>query len=212
VIASASLALALAGCFDVIHLRPELRAPASRRDALALADALERMIEEGRATNDDRAAAYDAVCAWTAGSVEYAFARASLAGRLAQVRGVTAIQLVRDMESWGRAALKLDPRWRDGAPRRLVGTMYVLVPGSLVQHGNSEDGLELLEKQAKEFPDEPVNRLRLAEAYVTLGDPEPAQEHLCFVVAHEKSLKKSDDALLESLLEQTGGRTKLSCD
>lgn len=211
-VALAAMLVALGGCFDVIHLRPELRAPASRRDPLALAEALERLIEEGRATTDDRAAAYEAIRGWQADTVEYAFARASLAGRLAQVKGVTAIGLVREMETWGRLAMKLDAKWHQGAARRLVGTMYVLVPGSLVQHGTSEDGVELLEKQAKEFPDDPVNRLRLAEGYVTLGDTDSALAPLCFVVAHEKELKRSDDALLDALLEQLGGRAKLPCD
>lgn len=128
------------------------------------------------------------------------------------MRGITAIQLVRDMERWGRAAYKLDPKWRAGAPRRLLGTMYVLVPGSLVQHGTSEDGLELLEQQAKEYPSDPVNRLRLAEGYVALGDGEAAQEHVCFTLGHDKELKKSDDALLDSLVAQLGGRAKLPCD
>lgn len=207
-----ALAVAITGCFDVIHLRPELRAPASRRDSLALADALEALIESGRATNDDRKAAYDAICGFQVESIEYAFARASLAGRLAQVRGLSAIGLVRDMERWGRLAFRLDARWRDGAPRRLLGTMYVLVPGSLVQHGTSEDGLELLERQVKEFPGDPVNRIRLAEGYVSLSDPDPAFEHLCFALAREKELKRSDDALLDSLVTQVGGRAKLGCD
>jgi len=128
------------------------------------------------------------------------------------VRGLSAIGLVRDMERWGRLAFRLDARWRDGAPRRLLGTMYVLVPGSLVQHGTSEDGLELLERQVKEFPGDPVNRIRLAEGYVSLSDPDPAFEHLCFALAREKELKRSDDALLDSLVTQVGGRAKLGCD
>lgn len=201
----------LVACFDTVALRPELRAPATQHDAVGLADALERMVDEGRATPDDREAAYEAICSWTDTSVEYAFARASLAGRLAQVRGVTAVGLVREMEHWGREALRLDPRWRDGAPKRLLGTMYVLVPGKLVRHGTSEEGLELLEAQTRDFPGDPVNHLRLAEAYVTLDDVEPATEHLCFALARSKSLKASDASLLASLVEQAGGRTSLDC-
>jgi hypothetical protein len=206
------VSLALAGCLDVIHLRPELRAPAARRDALALSESLEKLIDDGRATQDDRQAAYDAVCAWQADTAEYAFARASLAGRLAQIRGITAIALVRDMETWGRLSMKLEPKWRNGAARRMLGTMYVLAPGSLVQHGTSEDGLELLEAQVKDYPTEPANHVRLAEGYVTLGDPDPAKPHLCFALAHEKDLRPVDATLLASLVETVGGRGKLSCD
>lgn len=177
-----------------------------------MTNALELLIDEGRATLDDRRAAYDAICAWKGDSAEYAFARASLAGRLAQLTGITAIALVRDMESWGRLSLKLDPNWHEGAARRMLGTMYVLAPGSLVQHGNSEDGIELLEQQAAEYPSNPANRIRLAEGYITLNDPDPASAHLCFVLQHEKELRPTDATLLQALLEQVGGRAKLDCD
>lgn len=195
----------------MVRLRPELRAPAARRDAFALSTALEKLIDERQATLDDRQAAYDAICAWKTDTAEYAYARASLAGRLAQLKGVTAIALVRDMESWGHLSMKLEPHWHEGAARRMLGTMYVLAPGTLVQHGNSEDGLELLEKQAKEYPNEPANRVRLAEGYITLNDPEPATPHLCFALRHESALRPTDQTLLEALTEQLGGRAKLGC-
>ncbi len=207
-----ALALSGAGCFDVIGLRPELRAPASRRDALALSDALEKLIDDGGATNADREAAYKAIKDWTVDTPDYAYARASIAGRLAQVRGVTAVFLIHDMEKWARLSMKLDGRWHDGAARRLLGTLYVLAPANLVQHGNSEEGLELLEKQTQEYPRDPVNHLRLAEAYVTLNDSEPAGEHLCFALAHEPELRTTDRTLLTTLLDQIGGKSKLSCE
>lgn len=199
------------GCVEAVRLRPELRAPALRRDALALSDALERLIDEGRATPGDREAAYEAVRAWQADSAEYAFVRAALAGRLAEVRGITAVGLVREMETWGHLSLKRDPAWNGGAARRLLGTMYVLAPGSILQRGSSEDGIALLETQAAEHPSDSVNRLRLAEGYVTLNDAALATGHLCFVLAHEKQLRPTDGALLRSLLEQVGGRVALRC-
>lgn len=199
------------GC-DVIALRPELRAPASRRDALALCDALEKLIDDGRATPADREAVYRAVKDWQAPTAEYAYARASIAGRLAQVRGLTAVGLIRDMETWGRMSMKLDRKWHDGAARRLVGTLYVLAPGSLLQHGNSEDGLDLLDKQVAEYPRDPVNRVRLAEGFISLNDPDPAREHLCFALAYEQGLRATDHKLLMSLIDQFGGTAKLKCE
>jgi thioredoxin-like negative regulator of GroEL len=196
----------------VIALRPEFRAPASRRDALALSEALEKLIDAGRATPADREAVHKAVKEWKEETPEYAYARASIAGRLAEVRGVTAVNLIREMETWGRLAMKLDPKWRDGAARRMVGTLYVLAPASMLQHGNSEDGLQLLEKQTEEYPRDPVNHLRLAEGYVSLNDHEPALEHLCFAQSHERDLRPSDHKLLVQLIDQIGGKSKLSCE
>src|SRR5438876_256653 len=82
---------------------------------------------------------------WSAQTPEYAYARAQITGRLAQVRGLTAVFLIHEMETWGRISMKLDPKWHDGAARRLLGTLYVLAPANLLQHGNSEEGLDLLE-------------------------------------------------------------------
>ena len=42
---------------------------------------------------------------------------------------------------------------------------------SLIKHGDSETGLELLEAEVKAHPERLVSQLRLAEAYIALGDP-----------------------------------------
>ena len=56
----------------------------------------------------------------------------------------------------------------------MLGTLYVIAPGALVKHGDSERGLELLEGLVSEHPEIVENHLRLAEAYIALGDPDPA--------------------------------------
>ena len=208
---AAVLALLGAGCFDVIALRPELRAAVSRRDALALADALEQLIDEGRASDSDREAAYDAVRKWRRSGAEYAFARAAIAGRLAQVRGLSAAGLVREMERLARESMTLDAKFRDGAARRMLGTLYVLAPAQLLEHGDSEEGLELLEKQAAEYPRAPQNHLRLAEGYLGLNDPGEAREPLCVALDHATELLRSERKLLATLIEQSGGRAELDC-
>jgi hypothetical protein len=200
----------LSGCL-VAHLRPPLRAAAVKHDAVALMDALERIIDRREATTQDREGAYAAVRQWTADTPGYALARAVLAGRVAQIRGVTAVTLVRQVEKWARLSMELDPGYRNGHARRVLGTLYVLAPASLVAHGDSEVGIELLEEQRSAHPTEPSNHLRLAEAFLALDDPEPAAAHLCFCIEKQAALRPSDRRLLKRLIDVAGGTAELDC-
>lgn len=192
-------------------LRPELKSAADSRDALALSDALERLIDRQQATEDDREAAYEAVKRWQERTAAYAFARAALAGRLAQVRGLSAIGLVAEAERYARLSRELDPEFRDRAATRMLGTLYVLAPASLVEHGDSETGLEMLEQLVQKQPDNLENHLRVAEAYVALDDYEPAFEHLCRCVKQRASLRPDEQRLLASLVDEVGGLEELGC-
>jgi len=200
------------GCPGTIApLRPEMQAAADRRDALALSEELERLIDSGRVTDDDREAAYEAVKRWNEPTAEYAYARAGLAGRLAQVRGLTAIGLVGEVESWALESIKRDPKYQDEAARRMLGSLYVLAPSSLLSHGDSEKGLEMLEKLCERHPDSLENHLRVAEAYVALGDPEPAFPHLCRCDKERARMRPSDQRLLDKLVQDAGGKAALGC-
>lgn len=211
-LAVSTASLTLAGCLDVIALRPELRAAAAGRDALALADKVEALIDAQALREEDRAAAYDAVKQWEDNTAAYAYARASLAGRLAETKGLGAALLIADMEKYARRSLALDPRFRNGAARRMLGTLYVLAPAQLVKHGDSETGLELLEKQAARYPSDPVNHLRLAEGFVALSDPDPAFEIVCRVLAQKDALRPSEARLLATLIDSLGGHGELDCE
>jgi len=206
------IGLLTTGCFGVIALRPEFRAAAARRDAIAIADGLETLIDGNRDTSNDREAAYNAVRQWPSRTASYAFARASLAGRLAQVKGLSAIGLVREMERWARYSIKLEASFRKGAATRMLGTLYVLAPASLLDHGDSEEGLELLEGLLDKHPEDIENHLRVAEGYISLDDPEPAYPALCRCIAMRSSLRASDQRLLAHLIEQVGGIKTLNCD
>jgi hypothetical protein len=127
-----------------------------------------------------------------------------LAGRLAQVEGIAALSLVREVERYARLSAELDPTLRQGAAWRLLGMLYVLAPPALVEHGDSETGLELLERATQKWPRHPENHLRLAEAYLALGDPKPAQPHLCFCLSHRARLRRDDQRLLDELSKQAG--------
>jgi hypothetical protein len=206
-----ALAGACSGCLGVVALRPELRNAAIEQDALALSDALEKLIDAGKDTPEDREAAYENAVAWKKNTAEYAYARAALAGRLAELKGLKAINLITDVERWARMSMALNPGFRRGAARRMLGTLYALAPARLVKFGDSEDGLELLEEQVEKYSGDVVNHLRLAQGFVSLNDHEGAFEALCRCLEMKTTLRSSDQALLESLVTEVGGPRALMC-
>jgi hypothetical protein len=169
---------------------------------IQVADALEALVATDKASKPDRHYAYDRVKALPVVSAEDALARAMVAGRLAQVSGLSAPGLVAEVEQYARSSAELDPALRSGAARRMLGTLYVMAPASLLQHGDSEVGLELLQDVTRRFPDHVQNHLRLAEGYVALGDINPARPHLCYCKAHHGALRLDENKLLSELLEQ----------
>ena len=185
------LGCALLGCPpSFAPLRPELLAMADHRDALGLVAALDRLIDEERVTDDDRESAYHAITLWEDPTAGYAFARAALAGRVAQIRGLSASGYAQEVEQYARLCQKRDPGFRDGAATRMLGTLYVLAPSAILKHGDSEAGLDMLEKLTAQKPAETENHLRLAEAYIALGDPDPAGPHLCLCHQKRASLRR----------------------
>jgi hypothetical protein len=181
-----------------------LVAAAQGGEALALSDALEALIAAGRDTPADREYAYDIVREDHADTAPALFARAAITGRLVQQKGLLGAPLVRDIERWARRSRELDPTFRDGAATRLLGTLYVIAPATLLEHGNSEKGLELLEDLTAQRPDVLENHLRLAEGYIALGDPVPAHPHLCRCLAQPERLRRDDQLLLKYLVTRAG--------
>jgi len=185
-------------------VNPELKAAAQRRDALAISDALEALIAVGKDTPADREYAYQAVNASAQDTAADAYARAAVTGRLVQLRGLLGANLIGDVERWGMRSRELDPNFRDGAATRLLGTLYVIAPSSFLKHGDSEQGLELLEELEAAHPEGLENHLRLAEAYIALGDHTPAEPHLCVCLANRSALRPDEQQLLDQLVRVTG--------
>jgi hypothetical protein len=208
-LAAASLvALALGagtGCVTfVARVNPALEAAAGSGDPITVYEALEALIEARQDTPGDRDFARDALRRIDENSAAETFARAAVTGRLVQQRGLRAAHLVREVERYARRSRELDPTFRGGAATRLLGTLYVAAPATLLEHGDSERGLALLEELAGGRPELLENHLRLAEAYVALGDPDPAKDHLCRCAGAREALGRDDRELLDSLLEQSG--------
>ncbi len=181
-----------------------LRAAADHGDALAVADALEALIAAGIDTPADRQYAYDAVSTDTTDTAAANYARASVTGRLVQQKGLLGANLVPDVEREALRSRELDPAFRDGAATRLLGTLYVLAPASFLQHGDSEDGLDLLIGLVQTYPNDAANHLRLAEAYIALGDPAPAGPHLCRSLDSRATLRRDEQILLANLIASVG--------
>jgi hypothetical protein len=177
---------------------------AGQGDALAVCDALEALIAAGQDTPADREYAYEVVSAHNEDSAATTFARADVTGRLVQQRGFLAANLVPDIERAAQRSRELDPDFRDGAATRLLGTLYVIAPAALLQHGDSEQGLELLEGLVEAHPEVLENHLRLAEAYIALGDAAPARPHLCRCLANKEKLRRDEQNLLTHLYADAG--------
>ena len=174
------------------------------RDALAIADAHEALIAEGQDSAEERRLAYDRVREKEEPTAVYAYARAMVTGRLIEKKGLTAALLVGEMEAWAEKSRALDPAFRGGAAARMLGSLYVLAPSSLLAHGDSEKGLEILEKARKEHPGTLENHLRYAEALIALGDAGPATEPLCKCRAEKAKLREDDKRLLDKLFQDAG--------
>jgi hypothetical protein len=183
---------------------PELAAAAERRDALVIADTLEALIERDEDSRADREFAYSAIRISEEDTAAYAFARASVTGRLVQSRGLRGASQVGEVEEWALRSQSLDPDFRNGAATRLLGTLYVIAPATFLKQGDSELGLEMLEELTRKHPDVPENQLRLAEAYIALGDQEPAAPHLCASLAQRETLRRDDQRLLDQLVATAG--------
>jgi hypothetical protein len=198
--------LLLLGCASTPPVvNPLLVTAAGEGDALAVADALEALIEHASDTPADRQFAYETMRAVPEGdTAAYAFARASVTGRLVQQQGLRGAQQVQEVEAWALRSRELDPGFRDGAATRLLGTLYVIVPAAFLENGDSEHGVALLEQLVAERPDVVENHLRLAEAYIALGDSEPAAPELCLSLARRAELRHDDQQLLDQLLVTAG--------
>jgi hypothetical protein len=203
-------AIAANGCGPLKHL-PLPGGPTV--DCLAVSDELEALIEKGTDSPKARELAYEKVRQSPCEGVGQSFGRAAVTGRVVQQKGLLAANLVRDVETYARRSRDLDPTFRDYASTRMLGTLYVLAPAAFVKHGDSETGLDLLETLVREHPAVPENRLRLAEAYVSLGDTKSARPEICQCLNVRDRLRRDDQQLLNQLFTQlTAGGKSLGCD
>lgn len=185
---------------------------AADQGAWAIHEVLEARIIAGQASEADRVAALErARKAPDDGSAAHAYARASIAGRVAELRGLQALDVLEETREWAEASIERDPNFEGMAAKRLLGTLYVLA-GRHLKKGDSEEGLELLEEVAEAHPELARNHLRLGEGYVALGDAESGFEPLCEAQAGRATLTGEEAKLLDQLIEDAGGAAALGCE
>lgn len=85
-------------------------------------------------------------------------------GELAQTRGLSALKLVREMETRWTAARALDPGFDHAGPDRCLGLLYLDAPGWPVSLGNPTKARTHLEAAVERDGEFPENLLCLAEA------------------------------------------------
>jgi len=208
----AAVLVALIGCRPHGNTaNPKFAAAAESHDPIAVYEALEAQIDAGTASKADREDAYALITSWEEDTAAYAFARAAIAGRLAENRGAQAGGLVTEAEAYARKAREKEPDFREGAATQLLGSLYVAAPSRLLKHGDSETGIELLEKEVEAHPGRTIAQLRLASGYITLGDQDSAKEPLCAAKGAEDRLGAADRRLLAKLVEEAGGAEALAC-
>lgn len=205
-------ALAASGCTPSTQSQAPTSQQAEPRDPVEVYVELEQRIDAGEVAEQERKAAYDRVVALepAAPTAEYCFVRAAVAGRLAEARGLRAVGLVKEVEAYALRSIELDPGYDGGAARRLLGTLYVMAE-DYVEEGDSEEGLDLLERLVEEQPQRADNHLRLAEGFIALGDPDPGLPHLCKAVALRDQLRPSVARRLDQLVAEQGGLEQLGC-
>lgn len=95
-------------------------------------------------------------------------------GQLASTRGMSALKLVREMETHLLAAQKLDEKFSDAGPDRSLGYLYLDAPGWPVSVGSNEKARKHLEGALKLAPLYPEHGLALAEACLRWKKPDEA--------------------------------------
>lgn len=181
---------------------PGQASPADALDPMAIYLALEGEIDVRDVGENERQRAYEAVAdAVDDGSPGYALARAALAGRLAETRGLSALGLVREAEHYARTSRNRDPNFRDEEATRMLGSLQALA-GDHLEEATTEDGIEVLENLLRRRPEDRRTALRLAQALVALGDPESALAPLCACAAGKDELRASERRIFELVREQ----------
>ncbi len=170
-------------------------------ESVKLADGLEALIAVGEDTTEDREYAYWMIAQREAVSAADAFARASTAGRVAELKGLNAGSLVSEAERFAALSRDRDPEFREGAAQTMLGTLYVHAPAAMLENGDSEEGLSLLREVVERWPNNTRNKLRLAEAFVALGDEEPAYPLLCWCLVRQHQYSPDERALLVRMVE-----------
>lgn len=142
-------------------------------------------------------------------SLEANFWLAVCYGAFGQEKGVMqSLALVQPIKKAAERAANIDGTYFYGGPWRVLGRLYHKAPGFPISVGSTKKAIECLEKAVAAGPKFFLNRIFLAEAYLSNRDQAKAREQLEWVLnaAPNKNHEREDAdnqrqaaALLESL-------------
>jgi len=98
-------------------------------------------------------------------------------GQLARTRGLSALKLIKEMESEWIAAAELDRNLDYAGPARSLGMLYRDAP-AIASIGSRRKAREQLTRAVELSPHYPENRLELIDSYLKWGDRAAAQREL----------------------------------
>jgi tetratricopeptide (TPR) repeat protein len=130
-------------------------------------------------------------------------------GSYGQEKGIMqSLALIQPVKQAAEKALAIDGSYFYGGPYRVLGRLYHKAPGFPFSIGNTKKAIEYLEKAVAAGPKFYLNRLFLAEAYISNRDQTKAREHLEWILNaplnknHEREdsdYKRQAKNILESL-------------
>jgi hypothetical protein len=96
----------------------------------------------------------------------------------AEAPSVAAYRLVKQIENEFKTAADLDKSFDYAGPERCLGLLYRDAPGWPFSIGSKRKARDFLEQAAKLAPDDPENRLNLAESYLQWHEGDNAKSEL----------------------------------
>lgn len=114
-----------------------------------------------------------------ADSLEANFWLAVNSGSYGQEKGIMqSLAMISPIKTAAEKALELDESYFYGGPWRVLGRLYYKAPGFPFSIGNTKKAVEHLEKAVELAPKFYLNRLFLAEAYMSNREKSKAREQL----------------------------------
>ena len=130
-------------------------------------------------------------------------------GSYGQEKGIMqSLSLITPIKEAAEKALKLNEKYFYGGSHRILGRLYHKAPGFPFSIGNMKKAVEHLEKAVEIGPKFFLNRIFLAEAYLSNRDKKKAKEHLEFIIntpsnkhheIEDEDYKRQAQNLLETL-------------
>ena len=130
-------------------------------------------------------------------------------GSYGQEKGIMqSLALITPIKEAAEKALELDENYFYGGSYRILGRLYHKAPGFPFSIGNTKKAVEYLEKAVEIGPKFFLNRLFLAEVYISNRDKKKAKEQLEFIVnapsnknheIEDEDYKQQAQTLLENL-------------